>query len=127
AATSTIKVIADAVKIYGTQVTLAEILAAGVVEGAVAAGIAEVATAVGALAASFYVGACVGSLIACTFDWASARLSKRTALAIPQVRNFLSPKDIELSDDLEDVLFQNPEMRGARKTATFEVRMASYM
>lgn len=60
AAIATIKAIQAAVAAYGTEVTIAELIGAGVLSDALAVA--------GALTASFYVGACVGCVIAAGID-----------------------------------------------------------
>jgi len=62
AAIATIKAIQAAIATYGTEVTIAELIGAGLLSDALAVA--------GALTASFYVGACIGCLIAAGIDWA---------------------------------------------------------
>ena len=64
AAIATIKAIQAAVAAYGTEVTIAELIGAGVLSDAL--------VVAGALTASFYVGACIGCVIAAGIDWALA-------------------------------------------------------
>jgi hypothetical protein len=64
AAIATIKAIEAAVATYGTEITIAELIGAGVLSDALAVA--------GALTASFYVGACIGCVIAAGIDWATA-------------------------------------------------------
>ncbi len=61
-AIATIKAIQAAVAAYGTEVTIAELIGAGV--------LADGLAVAGALTASFYVGACIGCVIAAGIDWA---------------------------------------------------------
>ena len=63
-AIATIKAIQAAVATYGTEVTIAELIGAGVLSDALAVA--------GALVASFYAGACIGCVIAAGIDWATA-------------------------------------------------------
>jgi hypothetical protein len=125
-AVATISTIAKAVATYGNKVTIADIAGASVLEGAVAAGLGEILGAVGAVVASFYLGACIGSLIACTIDWAFFSGGQQQALAIPDVQNVLAYNNIYLPDGMQDLLWNNPEMRGGTVADNYQARMLYY-
>lgn len=118
AATATIGAIAKAVATYGTEVTLGELIGAGIITGAVAQGISEVVGYVGALTASFYVGVCLGALSICTGEAIGG------ALSIYQMdQNFYNRTNANLSPDLLAIMDSNPEMLGDDQDNSFDVRL----
>ena len=126
AATATIGALTKAVSMYGTEVTISELVGAtfvGTGAASIAAGLGEVAVVAGALTASFYVGACVGSLIACTIDAALADNVRSNGVAVDHMVAVLAQRHISLPDNMWDLVRQFPEMRGASPAIDYDSRM----
>ena len=80
-AVATITAISGAIAKFGTKVTIAELIGAGI--------LTEKLMVVGALSACFYLGACIGALAYATGQWTSENLWASNS-AQPSVAKLLS-------------------------------------